>query len=94
MTEEITTNEIAVAAITEELKIRIGPDMDASKKKPTKIVASTAGMNSNGNGAKSEGDCRWDELFASTSEEEFTRLRRVLQDEDDGPDTPLDSLIK
>ena len=43
---------------------------------------------------RSENDRRWDELFGSTTDEEFARLRRILQDEGGEEDTPLDLIIK
>ena len=39
---------------------------------------------------RSDGDRRWDELFASTTPEEFARLERALAQEDGEEDTPLD----
>ena len=44
--------------------------------------------------ARSEGDRRWDALFASTTDEEFLKLKRALAEEEDGEDTPLDFVDK
>jgi len=46
------------------------------------------------NTVRSADDKRWDELFASTTEDEFARLRAILHEENDAEDVPLDLVIK